>query len=224
MKKQTHRRSAVRGWIQIVGIVALILGAKSSLANWNYVPSGSMEPNLLVGDLIWVNHMAYDLRVPFTLKRLAWFDNPHHGDIVVFYSPVDGTRLVKRMIAGPGDTVTWAGPQLWINGEAALIEPLPNFAAETSDHVPHAVAMETLSGHRHVVLAKPHESVEVRSLTLGNYEYFMVGDHRDYSHDSRAWGLVQRKQIIGRASHVVASADLSETPRLRFERFFSRLQ
>ena len=95
-----------REWIKPLGLAAIILfPLRSAVADWNWVPSGSMKPTILEGDLVFVNKLAYDLKVPFTLWRMARWDNPQRGDIVVFFSPKDGVRLVKRVIAVPGDVV-----------------------------------------------------------------------------------------------------------------------
>src|SRR3954468_16239261 len=95
-----------REWIKPLALVALIVfPLKSALADWNWVPTGSMKPTILEGDLVFVNKLAYDLKVPFTLQRLAAWDDPARGDIAVFFSPHDGQRLVKRVVAVPGDTI-----------------------------------------------------------------------------------------------------------------------
>jgi len=87
-------------------ILALVLFCvRSSLADWNDVPTGSMKPTILEGDRVFVNKLAYGLKVPFTTWHLAEWANPKRGDIVVFFSPHDGTRLVKRVVALPGDVV-----------------------------------------------------------------------------------------------------------------------
>ena len=84
-------------------IMALVVFAvRSSFADWNNVPTGSMKPTILEGDYVFVNKLAYDLKVPFTTLHLAEWSAPQRGDIVVFYSPKDGTRLVKRTVGLPG--------------------------------------------------------------------------------------------------------------------------
>src|SRR5262249_34269477 len=99
-------RYAWREWIRPCAVIAaVVFPFKSAIADWNWVPTGSMKPTILEGDLVFVNKLAYDLKVPFTLQRLAHWDDPVRGDIVVFFSPHDGTRLVKRVIALPGDTL-----------------------------------------------------------------------------------------------------------------------
>jgi len=108
--KMTALRSRVRRWWQreirpLLILVLVLFSIRSSLADWNDVPSGSMQPTILVGDRIFVNKLAYDLKVPFTTWHLAEWSQPSRGDIVVFYSPRDGTRLVKRVVGLPGDTL-----------------------------------------------------------------------------------------------------------------------
>src|SRR5438045_9562357 len=103
------RRSAEylwREWLRpALLIAAVVFPLKSALADWNWVPTGSMKPTILEGDLVYVNKLAYDLKVPFTLWRVARWGQPKRNDIVVFFSPKDGTRLGKRVVAEPGDTM-----------------------------------------------------------------------------------------------------------------------
>src|SRR5678815_2819478 len=106
-------------------ILALIVfSIRSSLADWNDVPTGSMKPTILEGDRVFVNKLAYDLKVPFTTLHIAEWSNPRRGDIVVFYSPHDGKRLVKRVVGLPGDTVELRNNTLIINGEAMEYRPI----------------------------------------------------------------------------------------------------
>ncbi len=92
---------------------------RSAIADWNQVPSGSMKPSILVGDRIVVDKLAYDLRIPFTLTRIARWGEPNRGDVVTFPSPRDETLYVKRVIGIPGDTVELRHNRLFINGEEA---------------------------------------------------------------------------------------------------------
>jgi signal peptidase I len=119
MNSNKYRALASRWWkkeIRPLLIVALVLfSIRSSLADWNVVPSGSMQPTILVGDRVLVNKLAYDLKVPFTTWHIAEWSNPQRGDIVVFFSPKDGTRMVKRVIGLPGDTIELRNNQLFIN-------------------------------------------------------------------------------------------------------------
>src|ERR1700728_265531 len=94
----------------------ILTAVRSAIADWNDVPTGSMNPTIVQGDRVFVNKLAYDLKVPFTTWHLAQWSNPKRGDIVVFYSPVDGTRLVKRVIGLPGDRIEQDNDHLLING------------------------------------------------------------------------------------------------------------
>src|SRR5512140_1756995 len=102
-------RTRARRWgkeLRSLLTLALVLFAiRSSLADWSDVPTGSMKPTILEGDRVYVNKLAYDLKVPFTTRHVAEWGNPQRGDIVVFFSPHDGQRLVKRVIGLPGDTI-----------------------------------------------------------------------------------------------------------------------
>jgi signal peptidase I len=122
-------------------ITALVLFAiRSAVADWNDVPTGSMKPTIIEGDRVFVNKLAYDLKVPFTTWHLAQWDNPKRGDIVVFYSPADEMRLVKRVIGLPGDVIELRHDQLLLNGQPVAYGPLPQNvineipAAEQSQH------------------------------------------------------------------------------------------
>src|SRR5580692_251032 len=107
-------------------ITALVLFAiRSAIADWNDVPTGSMKPTIIEGDRVFVNKLAYDLKVPFTTWHIAQWDNPKRGDVVVFFSPADEVRLVKRIVGLPGDTIELRDNQVLVNGKAVQYEALP---------------------------------------------------------------------------------------------------
>jgi len=111
-------RKTWKEWrLTILIIVFVIIPVKSSLADWNWVPTGSMNPTILEGDLVFVNKLAYGLRFPLTLHRLAHWSDPKRGEIVICFSPEDGTRLVKRVIGEPGDVIEMKNNILYINGD-----------------------------------------------------------------------------------------------------------
>ena len=106
-----------REWLRPLALAAaIVFPLKSAVADWNYVPSGSMIPSILPGELVWINKLAYDLKVPFTTVHLAEWGSPQRGDVVVFYSPADGIRLVKRIVGLPGDLIESRNDRLFING------------------------------------------------------------------------------------------------------------
>ena len=226
-------RSRLRRWwrqeIRPLLILALVLfSIRSSLADWNDVPSGSMQPTILVGDRILVNKLAYDFKVPFTTWHLAEWSNPRRGDIVVFYSPHDGTRLVKRVVGLPGDTVELRNEQLIINGNPVDYSPL---SAEIAEELPTAerpgsqFATEKLPGHEHVVMAMPKLPAKrtFGPVQVPEGSYFMMGDNRDNSFDSRYFGVVERNRILGRATTVVLSLNHDQYWLPRLERFLGAL-
>jgi len=230
---KTLRSRAVNWWkkeIRPLLILAVVLFAvRSSLADWNDVPSGSMRPTILEGDRIFVNKLAYDLKVPFTTWHLAEWSNPQRGDIVVFFSPHDGKRLVKRVIGLPGDTIELRNNQLVINGTPVEYQPIAEEllrdipAAERSGRV---FASENLPGQPHAVagyLALPAPR-NFASFLVPPGEYFMLGDNRDDSFDSRFWGTVKRGKIVGRATAVVLSLDKRNYWLPRWKRSFNSLK
>jgi len=226
-------RSRARRWwrdeirpLLVIGVV--LFAVRSSLADWNDVPSGSMKPTILEGDRVFVNKLAYDLKVPFTTWHIAEWSNPRRGDIVVFFSPHDGQRLVKRVIGLPGDTIELRHNVLVLNGEPVNYKPIAEELLRDvapADRASHLFAAEQLSGQSHAVAAYPM----VRALRdFGPYQvpegrYFMMGDNRDDSFDSRYYGCVERKQIVGRATCVALSFDKKNYWAPRWHRFFSSL-
>jgi signal peptidase I len=233
MKVAELRAKARHWWVKEIRpllVLALVLFAiRSSLADWNDVPTGSMKPTILEGDRVYVNKLAYDLKVPFTSWHIAEWSNPGRGDIVVFYSPYDGQRLVKRVIGMPGDKIELRNEVLVINGQPVAYEPIGEKVlrdVSADDRSSHVYATEQLPGQTHAVAAWPG----VRALRdFGPFQvpeghYFMMGDNRDDSFDSRYWGAVERKRIIGRATAVVISTDRKHYFLPRWQRFFSSLK
>src|ERR1051326_7792689 len=112
-------------------MILIISSLRSALADWNDVPTGSMKPTIEEGDRVVVNKLAYDLKVPFTTIEVAKWGNPQRGDIVVLFSPVDGVRLVKRVVGLPGDQVSAIENQLYINGKKmTTTQPAGPFTAD----------------------------------------------------------------------------------------------
>jgi signal peptidase I len=217
-----------REWVWPYLLVALVvIPVRSAIADSNWVPSGSMKPTLLEGELIYVNKLAYDLRVPLTFKRVARWDNPHAGEVVVFFSPEDGKRLVKRVIAVPGDTVELKDEMLIVNGQPLKYDvidsgPVREEVYEDSSPI---VSIEHGPGAAHRTMILPSRSA-LRSfgpITIPSGKYFMMGDSRDNSYDSRYFGVVDREQIVGRAQRVLISFDINRHYGPRFSRFFEAI-
>ncbi len=223
-------RQCWRQEIRPLLILALILfSVRSSLADWNDVPSGSMRPTILEGDRVFVNKLAYDLKVPFTTWHLAGWGNPQRGDIVVFFSPHDGKRLIKRVVGLPGDTIELRNNVLVINGRPVEYQPIAEkFLRDLApaDRAGRVFATEQLPGQTHAVAGNPALPA-LRNFApqrVPEGQYFMLGDNRDDSFDSRYWGPVDRQRIVGRATSVVLSLDRNNHWLPRWDRFFTSLQ
>jgi signal peptidase I len=229
MDLRHHAARFWREWVKPLAIVALVLGSlRSAIADWNDVPSGSMKPTILEGDRVFVNKLAYDLKLPFTTIQLAHWADPERGDIVVLWSPHDGKRLVKRVVAVPGDRIESRGQRLSVNGQPARYAPLSPDAIRAWDleGLPAAsLAVETVSQRTHAVMAQFLDApgASFGPVTVPPESYFLMGDHRDNSFDSRSWGFAERSRIVGRATAVVLSLDHDRYYRPRWQRFFRRL-
>lgn len=218
----------LRSWLTFGLILLAILAARSVLADWNPVPTGSMKPTIMEGDVILVNRAAYDLRIPFTTHRLLTWDHPDRGDIVVMKSPEDGTRLVKRVIGVPGDVIQFRGDRIWVNGIEPEHEDFdPGLLADLSesDQRSHRAVAETLGQVTHgVLLSRGLGAVPLAGeIVLPPEQYFMSGDHRNNSRDSRIFGLVDRNLILGRSSRILLSVDINEHWKPRWHRFLDPL-
>jgi signal peptidase I len=216
-------------WKTAAVIVFVIIPLKSSIADWNWVPSGSMNPTILEGDLIYVDKLAYDLRFPLTFNRLAEWSKPQRGDIVVCFSPDDRTRLVKRVIGLPGDTIESRSNVLFINGHPLSYTKNDTRCAEglASGLKKRAVfATEDLDGYEHTVMSIPSLPAmrNFGPVTVPQGDYFVMGDNRDNSKDSRYFGFMEGRAIIGKAKAVIVSFDKTDKYQPRLERFFTPLK
>ena len=195
---------------------------RTAVADWNPVPSGSMRPTIVEGDVVLVDRLAYDFKLPLTDLSLARIGDPRRGDIVTFTSPKDGTRLIKRIVGLPGDTVEMRDDALRINGRiASYTDRSP--ARETVGYgveVEVTKAVEIGAGRRHAVqfLQDVAARRSFAALVVPAGSYFMLGDNRDNSEDSRYIGCVPRRLLIGRASRIVVSADIKGNWLPRLER------
>jgi signal peptidase I len=199
--------------------IVLMVVFRSALADWNVVPTGSMKPTILEGDRILVNKLAYDLRIPLTHISVHTFADPKRGDIVVFDSSAANTRLVKRVIGLPGDTVQMRDNRLTING----IEARYSDVERRSDAV---LVTESYPGMSERIELVPSGGSRLSSfgpLTVPKDHYLVLGDNRDNSADSRIYGFVPRDEIIGNTKSVVLSLDYDRHYLPRLDRFLHAL-
>jgi signal peptidase I len=214
-----------REWVKPLLVVGFVLGTfRSAVADWNDVPTGSMRPTILEGDRVFVNKLAYDLKLPFTLLRLREWRDPARGEVIVFFSPLDGKRLVKRVIGTPGDRVEMRNRVLYVNGAVAQQEPVDVARFKVGEPRGVVAATEQIGGHRHPVfenLAQPSVT-SFAPVLVPQGSYLVMGDNRDNSFDSRFFGFVSRESIVGQATAVAMSVDWAHY-RPRWNRFFTPL-
>lgn len=222
----------MRHWIRANrGFLLFLLGLglfRTAVADWNPIPSGSMRPTLLEGDVVLVNRLAYDVKLPLSNVVLLPLAAPQRGDVATFDSPVDGVRLIKRIVGVPGDRLSLRDGVLWVNGEpAAYDELLPAVEHPMPGLAVHALqATEAVAGRRHRMqqLQLPGVVRHGGPWVLGPDQFFMMGDNRDNSADSRVFGPVPRQLLIGRAHRVLVSADILDGWVPRLARSFSAIE
>ncbi|WP_243041073.1 signal peptidase I [Dyella sedimenti] len=183
---------------------------RSAIADWNVVPTGSMQPTIQIGDRIVVDKAAYDLRLPLTHLILLHRADPQRGDIVVLDSSAAGERLVKRVIGLPGDQVALVANRLYVNGQSAAYRPIAVHGIRDDREDPARYAIETLGPLRHPVrwsIAAQGHGHDFGPVTVPAGKYLLLGDDRDNSADSRYFGFFPRSEITGRATRVAVSLD-----------------
>jgi len=219
-----------RDWRGFLLFIAVMLVFRSAIADWNQVPSGSMKPSILVGDRIVVDKLAYDLRIPFTLTRLAHWSEPEHGDVVTFTSPADERLLVKRVVGLPGDVVELRDNTLIINGEVARYRPLSDDELATlnvNGKQDYEFFHEEVAGMDHLVMLSHYPRARgyrsFPAMRVPSNHFLMLGDNRDDSSDFRVIGWVARERILGRAEAIAFSLDYDNHYAPRLDRFFASL-
>jgi signal peptidase I len=189
-----RRKSVVREYAEAIAIAVLLaLVIRTLIVQAFTIPSGSMMDTLLVGDYILVNKFLYGAEVPLTDYRLPSLREPRRGDIVVFKYPQDEKRdFIKRVVAGPGEQVQIQGHQVFVDGRP-LVEPYVKPPDAPAPHTGPPAACGFAYGCEPT--AVPEDA------------YFVMGDNRDNSQDSRYWGFVKRDKIKGKAFLVYWSWD-----------------
>jgi signal peptidase I len=198
-------------------VILIVFLLRSFLVEPFKIPSGSMIPTLLVGDFILVNKYTYGIRVPVLNTKLVEVGSPKRGDVVVFRYPDDPTLdYIKRVVGLPGDRLEYRDKRLWINGRPVPVRQVEDYLhrermqfsrrfIETLDGVEHEILVEDgAPGFAPGQRAFPHAdncsyNSEGLACTVPAGHYFMMGDNRDNSSDSRVWGFVPDDNIVGRA-------------------------
>ncbi len=216
-------------WVKPCLIAVIVLSClRSAVADWYDVPTGSMKPTNMEGDRIFTNKLAYDLKIPFTDWRVARWSAPQRCDVVVFHAPGSELRMVKRVIGLPGDQLELRHNRLLVNGKPVGYERLD---PETIRQLPpkdrraKLFRSEKLDGNSHPVMITPAimSRQDFGPISVPPDHYFVMGDNRDNSHDSRWFGFVHRDRILGRSSLIVLSLDRETYYLPRWERFFRPL-
>lgn len=179
------------------------------------IPSGSLKPTLLVGDFILVNKFDYGIRLPIIHKKIFSLNEPQRGDIVVFREPPTESRdLIKRVIGIPGDRVSYKDKVLYINGNK-ISQTFEKYDTDQDENVePWQVVQkeENLFNVKHDIYQIPNKRNDDFDVIVPEGKYFMMGDNRDDSADSRYWGFLPEENIIGKATHVWMSVDSIKHP------------
>jgi signal peptidase I len=202
-------------------VILLVFLLRSFLVEPFKIPSGSMIPTLLVGDFILVNKYTYGIRLPVANVKVLTVNEPQRGEVMVFRYPENPSLdYIKRVVGVPGDRVSYLDKRLSINGQPVPMTPVSDhpYADAGLNYAPTKEYREDLNSHEHAVLTNP----EASALQLGNVRqfphredceynergfvctvpaghYFMMGDNRDSSSDSRYWGFVPERNIVGKA-------------------------
>jgi signal peptidase I len=189
--------SRAKWWISeltsLAVVLAAVTAARSSLADHYYVPSGSMQYTLMDGDRVIVNKMAYGFRIPLTKIDIFGSSTPTRGDIAVFDSPEDGTtRLIKRIVAIGGDHVLVRNGQLSINGQPLGDRKVEHF------------------GDRDALLNLTHGGGPDYEIDVPPGMVLAMGDHRGNSNDGRSFGLINERELFGRAVGIYYRRDGGE--------------
>lgn len=182
--------------ISFFPVLAIVLVLRSFLFEPFQIPTGSMIPTLEVGDFILVNKYAYGLRLPVLGTKFLAVDEPRSGEVMVFIPPHEDEYFIKRVVGVPGDKVRYQDKTLYINNVAQVqefVEQVPPIRPE------YFVYEENLGGIGHLIHRNPHREPELMEWQVPEGHYFMMGDNRDNSSDSRVWGFVAEENIVGKA-------------------------
>lgn len=198
-------------------VILAVFVLRSFLVEPFKIPSGSMIPTLLIGDFILVNKFTYGVRIPVLNKKIVELGSPQRGDVVVFrYPPDPSLDYIKRVVGVPGDQVVYRNKKLFINGQEVVqrktgdyldrdrLYYTPHFL-ETLGNVEHSILLDPeASGYIQPIVRFPHNdkchyNSEGVNCEVPAGHYFMMGDNRDNSQDSRFWGFVPDENLVGKA-------------------------
>jgi signal peptidase I len=181
-------------------VLFLVFFLRSFLVEPFQIPSSSMVPTLQVGDYILVNKFTYGIRLPVARTKIFEMNKPRRGDVMVFFPPHDNdTYYIKRVIGLPGDQISYIDKVLYVNGEQVSQEPLELLPPERPRY---RVSKENLGEASHLIqtdMGSNNAAKHNFAMTVKSGHYFMMGDNRDNSRDSRSWGELPERDIVGKA-------------------------
>jgi signal peptidase I len=213
-------------------ILLIVLLIRSFLVEPFRIPTGSLEPTLQIGDFILVNKFIYGLRLPMLHKTILPIEKPKRGDVVVFRHPTQFVDYIKRVVGLPGDRVRYVDKVFYVNGVPAsqIFEGYAIDKDSEGNEVSVIEKEENLLGVGHKIFLRQGDQMLDPSLLVASNEwvvpkdmYFMVGDNRDDSYDSRYWGFVPEENLKGKAVRIWLSWDNSKH-RIRWERMGKRIE
>ncbi|MDB5037486.1 MAG: lepB [Bacteriovoracaceae bacterium] len=218
-------------WILTLGIAfAVAFFFRTTIASPRHIPTGSMIPTIKIGEFIFVNMFKYDWHIPFTRKSFVKRADPEKGDVVVFEYPLDPDKdYIKRVIATPGDTVEVKDDRVILNGvpqEMTMVEDKSILDDLTPKYDPTTASLyreKTGSVFHYVMLLNMRRPMDFGPETVPENSFFVMGDNRDDSQDSRYWGYVPREKLLGKAGFTWFSFNSDHFPYLRFSRFFKMI-
>ena len=182
--------------ISFFPVLLFVLVLRSFLVEPFQIPTGSMIPTLKVGDFILVNKYAYGIRLPVVGTKILDVGDPERGDSMVFIPPHEEEYFIKRVIGLPGDRVRYQNKTLYING----VEQTQVFQREVRDFRPRQLEFEETFGDKpHAIYRNLYNDARIQEWVVPEGHYFMMGDNRDQSNDSRFWGFVPDENVVGRA-------------------------
>jgi len=200
------------------GFVLFLLGMvlfRGAIADWQRIPTGSMLPTIQIGDHILLDRLAYDIHLPFSKTSMLKLADPERGDIVVFRSVAADKRLIKRVVAVPGDEVWMYNNRLFVNGESAVYQ---SHRSDTTS-LPSHLFLETSADHQRVIRIQGVGLSNFDPVTVPAGHFMVLGDNRNASADSRVYGFVPRGEIMGRVERVLYSLNPEQYYMPRWSRF-----
>ncbi|MBF0453561.1 MAG: signal peptidase I [Magnetococcales bacterium] len=206
-KKFFSKESETLEYFEAIAMaVGIALTVRAFVVEPFKIPSGSMIPTLLVGDYLFVSKSAYGFRLPFTQSRILMGDGPERGDVAVFEYPRDPSKdYIKRVVGLPGDRIVYRNKRLYINGSQVEYQPVGEYTYQTVRDTQEEATLftEKLEGAPHPILVQSYSFMDgYTDQVVPSGHYFVMGDNRDNSNDSRAWGFVPAHRLVGKALRI----------------------